>query len=193
MRPHILDERDDEVDDLVEGVRRRVDVHGAVGHRERGRRPARVDLVAGQQGLLGGRDVGAALLGGAAGGAGGGVGADVELDRGVRDDDRADVAALDDDPAAADSSAITARWSSRRRARTSGTALTGETAALTSSLRIPTATSTPSTVIVGSSGSVPETMSGSPHRAATAAGSWTSTPARSSHQVIARNIAPVSR
>ena len=79
------------------------------------------------------------------------------------------------------------------RARTSGTALTGETAALTSSLRIATATSSPSTVIVGPSGSVPDSIRGSPQRAATAAGSCTSTPWRSIHQVIARNIAPVSR
>ena len=85
------------------------------------------------------------------------------------------------------------RWSSSSRARTSGTALTGLTAALTSSERIPTATSVSSTAMVGPSGSVPERIAGSWTRAATAAGSWTSTPWRSIHQVIARNIAPVSR
>ena len=71
--------------------------------------------------------------------------------------------------------------------------LTGETAPVTSSVRMASATSVPSTVIVGASGSVPETICGSPTRAATASASWTSTPARSIHQVIARNIAPVSR
>ena len=88
---------------------------------------------------------------------------------------------------------MTSRCRSSRRARTSGTALTGLTAALTSALRISTDTSTPSTVIVGASGSVPDSMRGRPATAATAAASRTSTPSLSSHQVIARNIAPVSR
>ncbi len=88
---------------------------------------------------------------------------------------------------------MAARCSSTIRARTSGTALTGETAALTSGSRIAVATSSPSTVIVGASGSVPHSRRGSPQRAATASGSWTSTPWRSIHQVIARYIAPVSR
>ena len=79
------------------------------------------------------------------------------------------------------------------RARTSGTALTAETAAFTSSSRIARATSSPSTVMDGPSGAVPDRISGSSARSATAAGSSTSTPARSIHQVMARYIAPVSR
>ena len=79
------------------------------------------------------------------------------------------------------------------RARTRGTALTGDTAALTSSPRISTATSSPSTSMVGADGSVPDSIRGSSQRAATASGSWTSTPWRSIHQVTARYIAPVSR
>ena len=47
--------------------------------------------------------------------------------------------------------------------------------------------------LVGASGSVPDSMRGRPADAATASTSRTSTPSRSSHQVIARNIAPVSR
>ena len=79
------------------------------------------------------------------------------------------------------------------RERTRGTALTGDTAAFTSSPRIGSATSSPSTVIVGPSGSVPDSIRGSSHRAATASPSWTSTPWRSIHHVMARYIAPVSR
>ena len=88
---------------------------------------------------------------------------------------------------------MASRCTPTRRARTSGTALTGDTAAFTSGWRIAAATSSPSTVIVGPSGSCPLSIRGSPQRAATAAGSWTSTPWRSIHQVIARYIAPVSR
>jgi hypothetical protein len=55
------------------------------------------------------------------------------------------------------------------------------------------ATSAPSTVMVGAAGSVPESITGSPQRAATEAGSSTGTSCRSIHQVIARYIAPVSR
>ena len=51
----------------------------------------------------------------------------------------------------------------------------------------------PSTVMVGASGSVPDSMRAVRAAAATAAVSRTSMPSRSSHQVIARNIAPVSR
>ena len=61
---------------------------------------------------------------------------------------------------------------------------------MTSSPRIATATSSPSTVMVGPGGSVPEAIRGSSQRAATASGSCTSTPWRSIHQVIARYIAP---
>ena len=64
---------------------------------------------------------------------------------------------------------------------------------MTSVERIGPEASSPSTVIVGASGSVPDTMSGSSQRAATAAGSLTSTPCRSMNHVIARNCAPVSR
>jgi hypothetical protein len=46
------------------------------------------------------------------------------------------------------------------RARTSGTALTALTLEVTSGVRIGPETSTPSTVIVGWFGSVPETISG---------------------------------
>ena len=53
---------------------------GAVGHGQRRGRAAGVDLVAREQGLLGGGDVGAALLGGAPGGAGVRVGGEVDLD-----------------------------------------------------------------------------------------------------------------
>ena len=48
------------------------------------------------------------------------------------------------------------------RARTSGTALTALTLEVTSWVRIGPATSTPSTVMVGAAGSVPETMTGLP-------------------------------
>ena len=96
-------------------------------------------------------------------------------------------------PGPASAASMAARWMPSSRARTSGTALTGETAALTSGCRIAVATSSPSTVMVGASGSVPLSMRGSPQRAATASGSCTSTPWRSIHQVIARYIAPVSR
>src|SRR4051794_13678746 len=89
--------------------------------------------------------------------------------------------------------AIAARWRSSSRARTSGTALTALTAPVTSGVRIAAATSAPSTVMVGADGSVPQTITGSPQRAATAAGSSTGTSYRSIHQVIARYIAPVSR
>ena len=49
------------------------------------------------------------------------------------------------------------------------------------------------TVTVGADGSVPDSITGSAHRAATAAASWTSTPWESMNHVIARNWAPVSR
>ena len=78
-----------------------------------------VDLVAGQQRLLGRGDVGPALLGGAALRAGGGVGGQVDLHRGVGGDDRADVAALDDD-AALTAAAMIDRWRPSSRARTCG-------------------------------------------------------------------------
>ena len=65
---------------------------------------------------------------------------------------------------------MASRWSSSSRARTWGTALTRETAPVTSGVRMAAATSTPSTVIVGAAGSVPEAMDGSQQRAATAWG-----------------------
>jgi hypothetical protein len=71
--------------------------------------------------------------------------------------------------------------------------LTGDTAPVTVSVRIAAETSTPSTSMVGPSGSVPDSMAGLPAQAATASASWMSTPSRSIHQVIARNCAPVSR
>ncbi len=96
-------------------------------------------------------------------------------------------------PAPSSAAAISARCSSTRRVRTSGTVETGETEPVTCSVRIAAPTSWPSTWMVGPAGSVPESMTGSPLRAATAAGSCTSTPCSSIHQVIARYIAPVSR
>jgi len=67
------------------------------------------------------------------------------------------------------------------------------TAAVTSAVRMPTETSWPSTAIVGAEGSVPDSIVGSPQRAPTVAASCTSTSCCNSHQVIARNCAPVSR
>ena len=52
-----LHQRDDLGDDLVQGVRRGVDVDGAVGHHQRRGGAAGVDPVAGQQRLLGRGDV----------------------------------------------------------------------------------------------------------------------------------------
>jgi hypothetical protein len=88
---------------------------------------------------------------------------------------------------------MVSRCSSSRRWRTAGTVATGLTAAVASAERIATATSSPSSVMVGSSGSVPETISGSAAWAATASASSTSIPWRSIHTAIARNWAPVSR
>ncbi len=85
------------------------------------------------------------------------------------------------------------RCSSVIRVRTSGTALTALTLEVTSWVRIGPATSVPSTVIVGLSGSVPETISGLPVTAAIADGSSRSMPLLTIHQVIARYWAPVSR
>ena len=48
-RAGLLDQRDDLLDDLVEGVRRGVDVVRVVGHRQRRGGPARVDRVAADQ------------------------------------------------------------------------------------------------------------------------------------------------
>ncbi len=90
-------------------------------------------------------------------------------------------------------SAAMARWSSVIRVRTSGTALTALTAAVTCWVRMGPAASAPSTAMVGADGSVPETISGLPAASATAAGSFTSMPLLSIHQVIARYWAPVSR
>ena len=86
------------------------------------------------------------------------------------------------------------RWSSSSRRRTSGTAATGDTRGVRprrSGSPAPRRRRRPGSS--GRSGSVPERISGSSTRAATAAGSWTSTPWRSIHQVMARYIAPVSR
>ncbi len=90
-------------------------------------------------------------------------------------------------------SAAIVRCNSVIRVRTSGTALTALTAAVTSEVRIAAETSAPSTVIVGACGSVPETIRGLSEAAATAAGSFTSTPLASIHHVMARYWAPVSR
>src|SRR5690606_2281517 len=89
--------------------------------------------------------------------------------------------------------AAIARCSSVIRVRTSGTALTALTLAVTSCSRIGPATSVPSTVMAGAFGSVPETISGLPAAAAIAAGSSVSMPLVTIHQVIARYWAPVSR
>ena len=85
------------------------------------------------------------------------------------------------------------RCCATRRVRTWATDATSDTAAVTASPRMGSATSMPSMVTVGSSGSVPETRRGSWARAATAAWSVTSTPWPSIHQVMARYCAPVSR
>jgi hypothetical protein len=79
------------------------------------------------------------------------------------------------------------------RPRAAGTALTALTAAVTSCVRIGPDASTPSTVIVGASGSLPDSMTGLAAAFATAAWSFTSTPLLSIHHVIARYWAPVSR
>ncbi len=79
------------------------------------------------------------------------------------------------------------------RVRTSGTALTALTLEVTSWVRIGPDTSTPSTVMVGAAGSVPETISGLPATAAMAVGSSRSMPLVTIHRVIARYWAPVSR
>ncbi|KDQ66374.1 hypothetical protein DT87_03810 [Streptomyces sp. NTK 937] len=85
------------------------------------------------------------------------------------------------------------RWSPVIRVRTSGTALTALTLEVTSWVRIGPEASSPSTVIVGPAGSVPETMTGLSAAVAISDGSLTSTPLFSIHQVIARYWAPVSR
>ena len=68
------------------------------------------------------------------------------------------------------------RCRSSSRCRTSGTDATALTWSVTACERIATATSRPSTVIVGPAGSVPETITGSAARAAMAVGSSRSTP-----------------
>ncbi len=85
------------------------------------------------------------------------------------------------------------RWIDTRRSRTAGTALTALTAPVTASPRIGPATSVWPTWIVGPVGSVPLVMTTSAAAAATAAASFTSMPASSTAQVIARYMAPVSR
>lgn len=90
-------------------------------------------------------------------------------------------------------SAAMLRCRSVIRVRTSGTALTALTAAVTSWVRIGPAASRPSTVMVGAAGSVPETITGLAAASATAVASLTSIPLVSIHQVIARYWAPVSR
>lgn len=77
--------------------------------------------------------------------------------------------------------------------RTSGTALTALTLEVTSWVRIGPEASSPSTVIVGAAGSVPETITGLAAAVAISAGSPTSMPLFSIHQVMARYCAPVSR
>lgn len=94
-------------------------------------------------------------------------------------------------PAGADPARV--RCSSVIRARTSGTALTALTLEVTSWVRIGPATSVPSTVMVGSAGSVPEMISGFPATAAIAEGSVRSMPLLTIHHVMARYWAPVSR
>lgn len=89
--------------------------------------------------------------------------------------------------------AASERCSSVIRARTSGTALTALTLEVTSCVRIGPATSVPSTVMVGSAGSVPEMISGLLTTAAIAVGSVMSMPLLTIHHVIARYWAPVSR
>ena len=89
---------------------------------------------------------------------------------------------------------MTSRWSSSSRARTSGTALTGDTAALTSSLRIAAAD-----VDAVDHDRGAERVGAGQDLGLVAAGGdrrrrrGRRRPGASSHQVIARNIAPVSR
>ena len=78
-----LHERDHLVDDLVEGVRRGVEVDGTVGHDRRGGGATGVDRVAAQQVGLGGRDATRPVLRRTTGGAGRRVGGQVDLHRGV--------------------------------------------------------------------------------------------------------------
>src|SRR5690606_21149906 len=77
--------------------------------------------------------------------------------------------------------------------RTSGTAATAETAAVTSGPRIGPSTATPSAQIRGCAGSVPLSSRACSASLAIASGSARSTPARSTTQVTARYMAPVSR
>lgn len=77
--------------------------------------------------------------------------------------------------------------------RTSGTALTALTLEVTSWVRIGPEASSPSTVIVGPVGSVPEMITGLAAAVAISAGLVTSMPLFSIHQVMARYCAPVSR
>ena len=84
------------------------------------------------------------------------------------------------------------RCCSSSRARTSGTALTGETAPLTVVAADLGGDVDAVDVDRRARGSVPDSIAGS-GPGGHGAGSCTSTPSRSIHQVIARNIAPVSR
>src|SRR5690606_40091668 len=76
--------------------------------------------------------------------------------------------------------------------RTAGTAATAETARVTSGPRIGPSTATPFTRMYGAAGSVPHSRVASAAILATPSGSSGSTPARSTAQVTARYIAPVS-
>ena len=120
--------------DLVEGVRRGVDVDGAVGHHQRRGRPAGVDPVAGEQRLLGGgrrRSRPPRRPGARRGPPGRRSGRPSPRRR-----------ATTTEPMSRPSTTMPpspidrARCSSSSRARTSGTALTGRTAALTRRSRI---------------------------------------------------------
>ena len=96
-------------------------------------------------------------------------------------------------PVSAQALAMISRCRAIRCLRTSGTEATALTALDTGRPRIGPVTSAPSTVTEGAPGSVLTSIAGCAARAATAAGSSTSTCRASSHQVSARYMAPVSR
>ena len=185
----LVDERDDLVDDLVEGVRRGVEVDRTLGHHRRRHGTTRVDRVAAQQVGLGRLDRPGTVLRRTTGRAGRRVGGQVDLDLRVGGHHRADVTPLDDDAALADDRALQLEQpAAYLRDGRDGADVVGDR--LGADLDRDVA---PSTVIVGFCGSVPDTISGSSARAAMADGSEKSTPCSIIQAVIARNWAPVSR
>ncbi len=90
-------------------------------------------------------------------------------------------------------SPMRSRWAATSRRRTSGTADTALTAAVTCALRITLSIWIPSTATHSSSGSVPISRSAAAAHAATASASSSAMPSSSTAHVTARYIAPVSR